>query len=201
MMTKWILSAGVAALAFSPLASAEPTYAEVQQIIQRDFKAKGQAKMDRLDQDVVQQVCNQSGNKPPADVAKALESDQLKAIPFPSGSLMGNWKMGGKLAWSGKGMQWNEDPKQGAAGGCYNCHEISPKRTSFGTIGTSLRAFGKKRGSGADMQKYVYGKIYNAKAYNLCSQMPRLGHAGTLNEKQITDLVALLLDSASPVNQ
>jgi sulfur-oxidizing protein SoxX len=51
------------------------------------------------------------------------------------------------------------------------------------------------------MQKYVYGKIYNAKAYNLCSQMPRLGYAGTLSEQQIKDLVALLLDPASPVNQ
>jgi len=31
--------------------------------------------------------------------------------------------------------------------------------------------------------------------------MPRLGHAGTLTEQQIKDLVALLLDPASPVNQ
>ncbi len=201
MMTKWILGAGVAALAFSPLANAEPSYAEVQQIIKRDFKAKGQAKMDRLDQDIVQQVCNQSHDKPPADVAKAIESDQLAAIPFPSGSLIGNWKNGAKLAWSGKGMQWNEDPKKGAAGGCYNCHEISPQRTSFGTIGTSLRAFGKKRGSGADMQKYVYGKIYNAKAYNLCSNMPRFGSTGTLTEQQIKDLVAYVLDPSSPNNK
>lgn len=201
MMTKWILGAGVAALAFSPLASAEPSYAEVQQIIKRDFKAKGQAKMDRLDQDVVQQVCTQSHDKPTADVAKALESDQLKAIPFPSGSLIGKWKNGGKIAWSGKGMQWNEDPKKGAGGGCYNCHEIAPERPSFGTIGPSLRAFGKKRGSGADMQKYVYGKIYNAKAYTLCSNMPRFGTTGTLTEQQIKDLVAYVLDPASPNNK
>ncbi len=46
-----------------------------------------------------------------------------------------------------------------------------------------------------------YGKIYNAKAYNLCSQMPRLGLSGTLTEEQIKDLVALLLDLDSPVNQ
>ena len=46
-----------------------------------------------------------------------------------------------------------------------------------------------------------YGKIYNAKAYNLCSQMPRMGHSGTLDEQQIKDLVAYLLDPGSPVNQ
>ena len=51
------------------------------------------------------------------------------------------------------------------------------------------------------MQRYVYGKIYNAKAYNLCSQMPRFGHSGTLTEQQIKDLVALLLDPGSPVNK
>jgi sulfur-oxidizing protein SoxX len=31
--------------------------------------------------------------------------------------------------------------------------------------------------------------------------MPRLGYSGTLSEQQIKDLVALLLDPASPVNQ
>ncbi len=201
MMTKWMLGAGLAALVLSPLAIAELSDQEVQKIIKRDFKAKGQAKMDRLDQDVVQQVCTQAHDKPPADVAKALESDQLTAIPFPSGSLMGNWKNGGKIAWSGKGMQWNEDPKKGAGGGCYNCHEIAPQRTSFGTIGPSLRAFGKKRGSGPDMQKYVYGKIYNAKAYNLCSNMPRFGTTGTLTEQQIKDLVAYVLDPSAPNNK
>ena len=31
--------------------------------------------------------------------------------------------------------------------------------------------------------------------------MPRAGHKGILNEKQVADLVALLLDPASPVNK
>ena len=31
--------------------------------------------------------------------------------------------------------------------------------------------------------------------------MPRFGHAGMLNEKQLQDLMALLLDPKSPVNQ
>jgi sulfur-oxidizing protein SoxX len=31
--------------------------------------------------------------------------------------------------------------------------------------------------------------------------MPRFGHNGVLTEEQITDLVALLLDPASPVNR
>jgi len=199
--TNWMLGVAAAALLLSPAASADPTYEEVQKIIKRDFHAKGQAKMDRLDADAVQAVCTQSHDKPPAGVAKALESDQLAAIPVPSGSLMGNWKEGAKTAWSGRGMQWNEDPKKPAGGGCYNCHEISAQRTSFGTIGPSLKEFGKKRGSGPETQRYVYTKIYNAKAYSLCTQMPRFGTTGTLTEQQIKDLVAYLLDPNSPNNK
>ena len=59
----------------------------------------------------------------------------------------------------------------------------------------------KTRGSGPDMQRYVYGKLWNSTAYSLCSQMPRFGHTGSLTEQQIKDLVAYLLDPASPVNQ
>jgi sulfur-oxidizing protein SoxX len=199
--TNWMLGAALAALLLSPVVNAEPTYDEVQKIIKRDFHAKGQAKMSRLDADAVQAVCTQSHDKPPAGLAKTLEADQLAAIPVPSGSLMGNWKEGAKTAWSGRGMQWNEDPKKPAGGGCYNCHEISAKRTSFGTIGPSLRAFGKKRGSGPETQRYVYTKIYNAKAYSLCTQMPRFGTSGTLTEQQIKDLVAYLLDPSSPNNK
>jgi sulfur-oxidizing protein SoxX len=49
--------------------------------------------------------------------------------------------------------------------------------------------------------EYTWGKIWNAKAYNACSNMPRAGHAGVLNEAQVRHIVALLLDPASPVNK
>ena len=201
MKTKWMLGAGLAALVLSPLAAAEPSDREVQQAMKRDFRAKGQAGMDRLEQDGVQRICTATNNKPPAALAKQLEADQMKTIAYPSGGLMGNWKEGAKIAWGGRGMQWHEDPRKPADGGCYNCHEMSPQRTSAGTIGPSLRAFGKKRGNGIDMQRYVYGKVYNAKAYNLCSDMPRFGHTGSLTEQQIKDVTAYVLDPASPVNQ
>lgn len=201
MMTKWMLGAGFAALVLSPLAVAEPTDREVQQAMKRDFHAKGQAGMNRLEQDAVQRVCTATNGKPPEMLAKALEADQFKTIPFPTGSLIGNWKNGAKIAWGGRGMQWHEDPKKPSDGGCYNCHEASPLRPSAGTIGPSLKGFGKVRGSSPEMQKYVYGKIYNAKAYNLCSDMPRFGHTGSLTDAQIRDLVAYLLDPTSPVNK
>lgn len=201
MITKWTLGAGLAALVLSPAALAEPSDRDVQEIMKRDFRAKGQAKMDRLEQDAVQRTCTATRDDPPAELAKKLEADQMKTIVYPSGGLMGNWKEGAKIAWGGRGMQWHEDPKKPGDGGCYNCHEISPTRPSAGTIGPSLTGFGKKRGNGMEMQRYVYGKIYNAKAYNLCSHMPRFGTTGSLTEQQMKDLTAYLLDPTSPVNQ
>ena len=184
-----------------PPALADPTPKDVEKLMQRDFRPRGQAGMDRVVQDGIQRVCTETHNQPPAELAKQLEADQMKTIAFPQGSLIGEWKNGERIAQNGRGMQWTDAPGTANGGSCYNCHQLSPKEISFGTIGPSLAGFGAKRGSGPEVQRYVYGKIYNAKAYSVCSQMPRLGYSGTLTERQIKDLVGLLLDPASPVNQ
>jgi sulfur-oxidizing protein SoxX len=146
-------------------------------------------------------VCTDTRDSPPAGVAKALEADQMKSIAFPAGSLIGDWKRGEKIAQGGRGLTWTDKPGAPGDGSCYNCHQLSQAEASYGTIGPSLHRFGKVRGNSPDVQQYVYGKIYNAKAYNACSQMPRLGYSGTLTDEQIKDLVGLLLDPSSPVNQ
>ncbi len=192
MMRIWI----VLGMAMAIGAQAE----DVQTVLQRDFQPRGQATMERVVQDGVQRVCTESNDRPPAALAKQLEADQLKTIAFPEGSLMGDWKRGERIAQGGRGLTWNDKPGAGQ-GSCYNCHQLSPEEISHGTLGPSLLGFGAKRGNGVEMQRYVYGKIYNAKAYNLCSNMPRLGYSGTLTPEQIKDLVGLLLDPASPVNR
>ncbi|HNQ55989.1 MAG: sulfur oxidation c-type cytochrome SoxX [Rhodocyclaceae bacterium] len=175
--------------------------AEAIAMMKHDFKTKGIATADRVNEDGVQAVCNRSGDHPPKAIAERLEKDQLESIRYPAdGKLMGDWKAGEKLAQSGRGMTWSDKAGVPGGGNCYNCHQIGPAETSFGTVGPSLYQFGKLRGSGPDMQKYVYGRIWNAKAFNLCSAMPRFGHVQALTEAQIKDLVALLLDPQSPVN-
>jgi sulfur-oxidizing protein SoxX len=189
------------ALGLPVLAPGQTTTPDVQKVLQRDFHPRGQATMERLVQDGVQRVCTESNDRPPAELAKALEADQMKTIAFPEGSLLGDWKRGERIAQGGRGLQWTDTAGAPSGGSCYNCHQLSPQETSHGTLGPSLLRFGATRGNAAQMQRYVYGKIYNAKAYNLCSQMPRLGYSGTLTAEQIKDLVALLLDPASPVNR
>jgi len=189
------------ALLAAATARAEPSAPEVTRVLQRDFHPRGQATMDRVVQDGLQRICTESGDRPPAALAKQLEADQLKTVVYPQGSLLGDWKRAEKMAQSGRGAMWNDKPGEPTGGSCYNCHQLSPGEASYGTLGPSLLGFGKKRGNGLEVQRYVYGKIYNAKAYNACSQMPRLGYSGTLTEEQIKDFTALLLDPASPVNR
>jgi sulfur-oxidizing protein SoxX len=198
-----LAAAMVTLVAAMPVAYADGDHrAKALSMMKMDFVSKGQAKADRISEDGLQAICNRTGNKPPEYLAKQMEADQLAGVKYPAdGKLLGDWKEGEKIAQSGRGFTWSDNPGLPVGGNCYNCHQIAPRETSFGTVGPTLFNFGKLRGNTADMQKYAYSKIYNAKAHNLCSEMPRFGHIGALKEQQIKDLVALLLDPESPVNK
>jgi len=193
---------GAAALAIALTAWAGDDRAKAVEMMKRDFHPRGIAGMDRLNEDGLQALCNRTHNQPPREIAARMERDQIETIKYPAdGKLMGDWKSGERIAQNGRGMSWSDGGAGASGGSCYNCHRIGPNETSFGTLGPSLHQFGKTRGSTPEIQRYTYGRIYNAKAFNLCSHMPRFGHSGTLTEQQIKDLVALLLDPDSPVNK
>ena len=183
---------------------------EALQVIRSAFRDEGIVKVARLDQDAANEACSKAlGKEPPAEVVKAIEAANLKTIKPPSdGKYLGDWKEGEKIAQSGRGLTWTDDAKTANGGNCYNCHQISKQEISFGTIGPSLYNYGKLRGvadpaspAAMPIVEYTWGKLWNARAYNACSQMPRVGHMGILNEAQIRHVMALLLDPKSPVNQ
>lgn len=184
-----------------------PTDVEVSRqaaaVLKSSFNAKGQAGLDRLDQDETQRLCTLYANRPlPSDVSAMIEKLNLASIKWPAdGQWMGDWKNGEKVAQEGRGKQFSDDPKGPIGGNCYACHQLAPAEVSYGTIGPSLSGFGKVRGYTDETRKYAYGKIWNADAYNACSNMPRFGHSQILSEQQVKDLVALLTDPASPVNK
>jgi L-cysteine S-thiosulfotransferase len=201
--------AAAAAIAAGCASQPSPQESEAlaQSIVKASFREQGIAKLDRLDQDEVQKAC--SGEKPPSEeVAKRLEAAQLATVKWPAdGVYIGDWREGEKLAQNGRGMTWTDPAGVPSGGNCYNCHQITKSEISFGTIGPSLYHYGKLRGvaNPADpaseaIVKYTWGKLWNAKAYNACSGMPRFGHAGVLTQAQIRDLMALLLDPKSPTN-
>ena len=172
-------------------------------LLKQDFRSKGPATLERVtERDEAQQLCSQYPQERPAEVAARIETAQQKTIRLPAdGNYLGSWQEGEKIAQNGRGMQ-SSDAVGGINGGnCYACHQITKQEISFGNIGPSLYQYGKLRGNSEEIVKYTWGKIYNAQAYTACSNMPRFGHNGILSEAQIKDVVALLLDPASPVNQ
>lgn len=171
--------------------------------LKASFREQGQAKLDRLVQDDTQKACSEyAGKAIPKDVAERIEKGNLASIQWPAdGKYLGDWKSGERIAQEGRGMQYSDDPKGPVGANCYACHRLSPQELSYGTIGPSLYQFGKVRGYTDEMRKYTYGKVYNAEAYNACTNMPRFGHAGILTPQQVKDVVALLMDPESPVNK
>ena len=136
-------------------------------MMKASFNERGQAKLDRLDQDDMQKLCSQYEGKPlPKDVADKVEKAQQALIKYPAdGNMMGDFKSGERIAQSGQGMQYNDDPSRPAGANCYACHQLSKAELSFGTIGPSLYNFGKIRGYTPEMQKYAYSKVYNSQAF------------------------------------
>lgn len=177
--------------------------AEVKQTLVSSFKERGVAKMDRLEQTEMQRLCSAYvTTEMPKDVAHKIEKEALVRVRYPAdGKYIGDWKAGEKVAQTGVGMQWNDKATTVNGGNCYACHQLSKTEISYGNIGPSLYNYGKQRGSSDPVVKYTWEKIWNSHAYVACSNMPRFGDAGILSEKQLQDVMALLFDPASPVNQ
>lgn len=182
------------------------------QIVKASFRDQGIVKASVLDTDETNRACSAAdvAGKPLDEAkAKAIEAANLKTVKWPeNGKFLGDWKEGEKLAQSGRGLTWTDDATTPNGGNCYNCHQITKQEISFGTIGPSLYNYGKLRGvtdpasaAAKPIVEYTWGKVWNSKAYNACSNMPRAGHMGILTQAQVADILALLLDPKSPVNQ
>jgi sulfur-oxidizing protein SoxX len=198
--------------------------ADMDAAIRASFRAEGIVTLDSIKQDETQALCSDpklATGKAGEAKRKAIEQANLATIQPPadktylprvmaarltgfksSGSDdLGDWKEGEKIAQSGRGSTWTDKAGAPNGGGCYNCHQISKAEISHGTIGPTLYNYGKLRGNTQAVVDYTWGKLSNAKAYNACSAMPRIGHFKLLTEKQMRDVMALLLDPDSPVNK
>ena len=178
---------------------------DLKRMMESSFQTKGIASVDRLTQDENQMACSTLVKGKPQINAKQqakIEKTNLSLVAYPQdGVYFGNWREGEKIAQSGKGATWTDKADDVNGGGCYNCHQLDKKEISYGTIGPTLYNYGKIRGQDEAVLKYTWAKLYNSKAYNACSVMPRFGHFKLLTENQLRDLMALLLDPQSPVNQ
>jgi sulfur-oxidizing protein SoxX len=189
----------------SPAAAAEYMIFETDSYDLKQATQEGTSGRARLAQDEIQKACSLPKGKEVDDKTRdKVMALAAASIKYPEGGIkLGDWKKGRELAWSGYGYRTAHNPDdhtKGTPGGnCYNCHQLATDRTG-GNIGPALTGYGA-RGTSPDMLKYTYDVIYNPHAYFACTNMPRMGAVGVLNQQQIADIMAYLLDPNSPVNK
>ncbi len=212
MIRKKIVIASTLVTAIVALAgcASSGTPPDLQALADQTFKASflpgpGQD-LTRLEQDQTQIDCSVSKAAPSETMSETIKAREAKTIVYPAdGKLMGDWKAGAKVFNDGFAYRIGSfipnKPDAVRAGNCYACHQGEAKEAAYGNMGSTLLHWGKIRGQSEPIVKYTYDKIYNAKAFNACSAMPRLGHKQILSPKQITDLVAYLVSPDSPINK
>jgi L-cysteine S-thiosulfotransferase len=191
----------------SSLPSAEESLAA----IKGSFTERGIAKLDRLDQTEIQQLCteaNMSGKEVDKKLAEKIQTALYEKIPYPKDGFVGDWREGERIAQNGRGMQFSDAAGVPNGANCYACHQISPAEISYGNQGPSLLKYGAIRQvkdpnskESEAIVKYTWARIWNTHSVNLCSNMPRFGDAGILTNEQIKHVMALLLSPESPVNK
>ena len=176
---------------------------QVRRVLRQAFPTAPADWQARLDPDSTMATCTAWQNSPPKEVADAIKARERPQIRYPEdGTFLGDWRRGEEIAQSGYGHRFTDtDRKRAAGGNCYACHQLSPAEESFGTLGVSLKGYGRLHKFAPEIARSVYEKIYNSQAVVACSLMPRFGANGLLTVEQIKDLVALLMDPESPVNR
>ena len=196
------LTAGITTVLTASIAAWTMASDGIEAVLQNSFVGKNQATMDRLQRDAVQTACSAPRGIPlDNDMLASLRAERLAAVVLPAdGQYLGDWQRGAEVAGNGRGLQSSDDPAQPNGGNCYACHQLAPDEVAFGTLGPSLTGYGA-RGQSEAMLQYTWTKLWDTHAYNLCSHMPRFGAQSILTEQQLKDVMAYLLDPASPVNQ
>lgn len=186
----------------APASADEPPTLDIADAMRASFKDKKQATLARLEQDQTQRLCSAPGGAlSPAAAARVVEMNRATLAGPADGVYLGDHVAGERVAMTGSGLQWNDDPSKPNGGNCYACHEMAAKELAYGTLGPSLKHYGKLRGASPQMLEYTWNKIYNSNALVPCSLMPRFGHQRILTEQQMKDVMAYLFAKDSPVNQ
>lgn len=176
------------------------------QVFKASFQPGPGQDLTRLEQDQTQKDCSTSRGEPSEALAATITAREAKHMAYPDGGkLQGDWKAGAKVFNDGFAYRIGSfipnKPDAVRGGNCYACHQGEAKEAAFGNMGPSLLHYGKLRGQTDAIVKYTYEKIYNARSFNACSAMPRLGHNKVLSPKQISDLTAYLISPDSPINK
>jgi sulfur-oxidizing protein SoxX len=190
-------------IGLSKSAIAEDLSPELGELLEKGLRSKGPVQLEQfLNPDPIQEFCSDPNANIHGDEAGALMSEELEQIEYPiDEDYIGDWREGERIAQSGKGLRFNDSDDTKNGGNCYACHQIRKQELAYGTLGPSLYGYGKLRGYSREVLRYTWAKIFNPQAFLICSNMPRYGHKGILTMEQLRDIMGLLLDPKSPVNE
>ncbi len=200
----WLLAiAAAGAAGCAGMMSRAPSSDEVRAELKSSFAARGGAGLDRLDQTELQAACSEyATSELPKPLRERLEQAAMASVKYPAdGKYLGDWRRGEAIAQNGRGLQFSDPPGRPGGANCYACHQLRKDELAYGTIGPSLHQYGKQRGQSPETLRYTWARLWNPNAFNACNAMPRFGDAHILDEQQLKDVMALLLDPASPVNK
>ncbi len=175
---------------------------KVDAVTKGSFSGTSEEWRQRIELDETQRLCTEKRNQLSASEADALQKREMANVVFPKdGKYLGDWKKGFRVANVGTGGQFSDKPGGPVGGNCYACHEMAPSEVSYGTLGPSLKGYGKLKEYSEEAMKEAWAKIYNSQAVFACSNMPRFGSKKILSEEQIKDVMAYLFAKDSPVNE
>ena len=90
---------------------------------------------DEISARALQSMCSAAVGGPSKEVAAKLEKLNMASLKYPAdGKLLGDWRQGERIAQTGTGMQYSDDPKLPSGANCYACHQLSKAEISFGTM-------------------------------------------------------------------
>ncbi|MGC8698093.1 MAG: sulfur oxidation c-type cytochrome SoxX [Halothiobacillus sp.] len=159
----------------------------------------------RVENDPTLKTCNATMDQPNAAQSAEIIKFEQARIQYPKdGKMVGDWQQGEKWAKGTTGGRIGfadaDNPNLPSGSNCFACHVMIPGFPG-GNMGPSLVGYGK-RGQSPAILKYTYDHVYDSKSIVPCTIMPRYGGQGhLLTASQVADIVALLTDPQSPVNQ
>ena len=182
-------------------------------MMKASFRDQGIAKVDRLQQDAGQRACSSAERRPRRRRGQAhRERDRWpRSRCPPAARYLGDWREGEKLAQNGRGMTWT-DASADTDGQRRQLLQLPPDRArprsrsapsarACTTTASCAACRDPADPAAAPIVAVHLGQAVERQGLHACSSMPRFGHAGLLNEDAAADLMALLLDPKSPVNQ
>jgi sulfur-oxidizing protein SoxX len=147
-------------------------------------------------------LCTQTRNAPSASRVRQDRRPREGHVVFPAdGNVHGRLEEGREVAQRGTGGQFTDTPDTYRGGNCYACHELAAKEVSYGTLGPSLKGYGKARKFSRMRPRRPMPRSTIRRA---CWPVRRCRGSGTTSscpKQQIKDVVAYLFDPESPVNK